>query len=70
MVRLYFYNNFLVLLVCSLCGKEFKSLGRHVWHCKERLKEIKKRMKMMLQMIWMQKLLLKVSLQRVEILPQ
>ena len=26
----------LVFIVCSFCGKDFKSLGRHVWRCKEK----------------------------------
>ena len=27
-----------LFVICSFCGGEFKSTGRHVWHCKERLK--------------------------------
>ena len=38
MVRYTFTTTLLVLLVCSFCGKEFKSLGHHVWRCKEKSK--------------------------------
>ena len=27
-----------VCIVCSFCGKDFKSLGRHAWRCKEKAK--------------------------------
>ena len=26
----------LVFIVCSFCGKDFKTLGRHTWRCKEK----------------------------------
>ena len=26
-----------IVVVCSFYGKEFKSLGRHVWSCKEKM---------------------------------
>ena len=29
---------FVVFVVCSFCGQDFKSLGRHTWRCKEKLK--------------------------------
>ena len=29
---------FFAFIVCSFCGKDFKSLGRHVWRCKEKAK--------------------------------
>ena len=29
---------FFVFIVCSFCGKDFKSLGRHAWRCKEKAK--------------------------------
>ena len=38
MVRYAFTTILLVLVVCSFCGKDFKSLGRHVWRCKEKIK--------------------------------
>ena len=38
MVRYTFTTILLILVVCSFCGKEFKSLGRHVWRCKEKIK--------------------------------
>ena len=28
---------FLVLAICSFCGKDFVSLGRHSWRCKSKL---------------------------------
>ena len=33
---------FVVFLVCSFCGQDFKSLGRHAWRCKEKLKTAEK----------------------------
>ena len=38
MVGYAFTTILLVLVVCSFCGKDFKSLGRHVWRCKEQIK--------------------------------
>ena len=29
---------FAIFVVCSFCGHEFRSLGRHSWRCKEKLK--------------------------------
>ena len=29
-----------LFVICSFCGGEFKSLGRHAWRCKEKLKTI------------------------------
>ena len=28
----------MLFVICSFCGGEFKSLGRHAWRCKEKLK--------------------------------
>ena len=27
-----------LFVICSFCGGEFKSIGRHAWRCKEKLK--------------------------------
>ena len=29
-----------LFVICSFCGGEFKSLGRHAWRCKEKLKSL------------------------------
>ena len=26
-----------LFVVCSMCGQDFNSLGRHAWRCKEKL---------------------------------
>ena len=28
----------IVFVICSYCGKDFKSLGRHIWRCKDKVK--------------------------------
>ena len=28
---------FIILTICSFCGKDFESLGRHSWRCKSRM---------------------------------
>ena len=28
---------FIMLTICSFCGKDFESLGRHSWRCKSRM---------------------------------
>ena len=33
---------FAIFVICSFCGKEFQSLGRHSWRCKEKLKDSEK----------------------------
>ena len=33
----------LVLVMCSFCGRHFKSLGRQIWHCREKIKRNKDR---------------------------
>ena len=33
------YSFFAIFVICSFCGKEFQSLGRHSWRCKEKLKD-------------------------------
>ena len=37
MVRSPFLVFLLICVVCSLCGKDFVSLGRHAWRCKRRV---------------------------------
>ena len=37
MIRSQFIIMLLVCAVCSFCGKEFVTLGRHSWRCKQRL---------------------------------
>ena len=37
MIRGVFVWMLLVFVVCSFCGKDFKSVGRHSWRCKEKL---------------------------------
>ena len=31
-----------IFAICSFCGREFKSLGRHAWRCKEKLNSFDK----------------------------
>ena len=38
MFRSLVYSFFAIFVVCSFCGNEFRSLGRHSWRCKEKLK--------------------------------
>ena len=38
MFRLMFYSFFTIFVMCSFCGKEFRSLGRDSWRCKEKIK--------------------------------
>jgi len=38
MFRISLMPLFFVFIVCSFCGKDFKSLGRHVWRCNEKAK--------------------------------
>ena len=38
MIRCTFTSFLLTLVVCTFCGKELKSLGRHIWHCKDKIK--------------------------------
>jgi len=38
MFRYGFTTILMVFVICSFCGGEFKSLGRHTWRCKERLR--------------------------------
>ena len=38
MFRVSLISLFCVFIVCSFCGKDFKSLGRHAWRCKEKAK--------------------------------
>ena len=42
MFRNGFVAFFVVFVVCSFCGQDFKSLGRHTWRCKEKLKTAEK----------------------------
>ena len=37
MIRASFIFLFAVLAICSYCGKDFKSLGRHSWRCKGKM---------------------------------
>ena len=37
MIRQSFIAVLLFLVICSYCGKEFTTLGRHVWRCKQRI---------------------------------
>ena len=37
MIRSSFMVMFLICAVCSFCGKDFTSLGRHSWRCKQRV---------------------------------
>ena len=37
MIRSQLIVMLLVCAVCSFCGKEFVTLGRHSWRCKQRL---------------------------------
>ena len=37
MIRSPFIVFLLICTVCSSCGKDFVSLGRHAWHCKRRI---------------------------------
>ena len=38
MFRVSLISLFIVFIVCSFCGKDFKSLGRHAWRCNEKAK--------------------------------
>ena len=38
MFRYGFTSILLLFVICSFCGGEFKSLGRHAWRCKEKLR--------------------------------
>ena len=38
MFRYGFTTILMIFVICSFCGGEFKSLGRHTWRCKERLR--------------------------------
>ena len=42
MFRNGFVAFFMLFVVCSFCGKDFKSLGRHTWRCKDKLNTAKK----------------------------
>jgi len=33
-----FMSILMVVVIYSLCGGELKSLGRHIWRCKEKLR--------------------------------
>ena len=37
MIRASLIGFFLLFTVCSLCGKDFVSLGRHSWRCKSKI---------------------------------
>src|SRR6056300_1838414 len=37
MIRPSFIATLLFLVVCSYCGKDFITLGRHSWRCKQRI---------------------------------
>ena len=37
MFRSLVYSFFAIFVICSFCGNEFRSLGRHTWRCKEKL---------------------------------
>ena len=38
MIRCTFTSFLLILVVCTFCGKEFKSLSHHVWRYKDKIK--------------------------------
>ena len=40
MIRSSFIAMVLVCTICSFCGKDFVSLGRHSWHCKQRVNQV------------------------------
>jgi len=37
MIRQSFIAILLFLVICSYCGKEFTTLGRHTWRCKQKI---------------------------------
>ena len=37
MIRASLLALFSTLIICGFCGKEFISLGRHTWHCKNKV---------------------------------
>ena len=37
MIRSSLLGLFLVFVICSFCGKNFESIGRHQWRCKEKI---------------------------------
>ena len=37
MIQSSFITMLLICMVCSFCGKDFISLGRHSWRCKQRM---------------------------------
>ena len=39
MIRSSFIGMLLILVACSFCGKDFVSLGRHSWRCKQRINQ-------------------------------
>ena len=39
MIRSTFIAMLLLCTVCSFCGKDFVSLGRHSWRCKQRVNQ-------------------------------
>ena len=39
MIRSSLLVMFLVFVICSFCGRDFVSLGRHSWRCKRRVIE-------------------------------
>ena len=42
MLRSGFTSFLAIFVICSFCGGEFKSLGRHAWRCKEKLNSFDK----------------------------
>ena len=39
MTKVVIISILVTLAICNYCGLDFKSLGRHVWRCKEKLNQ-------------------------------
>ena len=42
MIRSSFIFMLLIFVICSFCGKDFITLGRHSWRCKQRVHHVEK----------------------------
>ena len=42
MTKVVIISILVTLTICNYCGLDFKSLGQHVWRCKEKLNQIRK----------------------------